>query len=531
MDYVSPSGSLVADEDYIGKTASQAGSKIPPKVPMNTQREIVRAIKAAALTPTNADIAQLAQAISRGIHVNFGAVANVLALQVPGAVVFPALLPGMKFYGFVQIANTGAVNAVVTGFGTGNGTYPVKRPDGTALAAGDLLAGGFVELIVNSAATGFICPNAAGGVLAVIQSQFLITGAVEKTVGSGGGYDFSTLSAATLWASKYLVTQGGSLALSMAAGQHQFVGATTLLNHVNADRITIQGAALLGAPPSYANLIVSGPGSTARSNDAIANLAILRAIYATEIRYSAASGNVTQGGLAVAGRNPTLVNLLITSDATGTQAGGANGLTIDGGAICKNVAVHGFGGAGILIRNSTLTVPSGFALTVSACGAAASGGIDVQQGGQLLYAGAVQTVGCGCPGLHAVGGSVQRVGGAIACAGNALDGASIVTGASFDGQNGVFVKNGGNGVYGYLARVDVSSAQAGGNTGFGLAADNAEVVARGLTFPTSNTAGTIYAVGPSGRVDAQNAAVNGNESPAVNGAGGLSANGGAYIRN
>lgn len=99
-----------------------------------------------------------------------------------------------------------------------------------------------------------------------------------------------------------------------------------------------------------------------------------------------------------------------------------------------------------------------------------------------------------------------------------------------DNDEPTYSKNAVQGVSAdFGASLDVSGAAAGGNGGFGIYSDNATIIAKSVTFPTSNT-GTIGAVGPSGRVDAVGAAVNGTESPAINGAGGLTANGGAYIR-
>jgi len=478
--------------------------------------EVVGAEEASGQTPDHTKLRQLAQAISLGIQVNYGAAANLLAVAIHGTASFAKLLPGMRFYGFVQVANTGAVQAVVSGFGAGNGTYPVVRSDGSALAKGDLVAGGFVELRVNSDATGFVCPTAALSVLNVIQSQFLITAPVTKTIALTGTPDFPTPAAAIAWLGKYLITSTGSVTFQIAAGQ--FVSSVGLgWDHPNINRVTLKGTRTTAAPTG---LMVTGYSSTARANDSAANLTALRAVFQTELRFTLGTG------ITCVSPSPTFQDLLITGDGAGTEATGANGLQLVGGGTLSNVAIHGFAGAGFRADSGQVVVLASTSFLISACGATASGSMAANSGGTVVVNGTIYVAGGGSHGISCLSGTVRRnAGGAVTCAGNALNGANFDNG-KYAGGSGTFNYNGGNGIAGYLSSLDLFFSNAGGNAFYGVSCDDTPAVARNLTFTPANTSGTIAAVGPASQVDALNASTNGTESPAINNVG----NRGASIR-
>ena len=360
----------------------------------------------------------------------------------------------------------------------------------------------------------------SASVLQVVQTQFLITTGVTYTVGSGG--QFADLNAALTFISKYLITYSGSVTLSCLAGQTTYTTPVNF-NHPNADRITVTGGNLASAISATGTFQCTGSSSGQRTTDAAVNLNNLRSQYATELRFT---GGI--GGIISQGKQPAFVNLLITGDGAGTQANGANGLSIYGGATISNVSVHGFGGANIIVRQSFVSVASGKAMTASASGSAASGGIDLQTGGFILYAGLVVTSGNGTHGINEVGGQVEQNGGSFISKGNALNGTNIQDGGSHVGTTGcAYTKNGGHGVYVYMGTASVDSADCGGNALYGIYCDTTKVHAASAAFSSSNGSGTMKADN-GGYIAAVGAASNGTESPAVNTTG---ANGQSYIRN
>ncbi|MGX9981989.1 glycine-rich domain-containing protein [Methylobacterium fujisawaense] len=146
MDYTAPSGSTDPNAGYVGKTASTQGSKVPPRAAEFPQREIVAAEKGAGLTPSNGDLTQLLQAISRGIWLGvLGGTANAPSGVLGGGatpVVIPALLRGMRVRGVAAATATGAVTLSIVGVGGASPVnFPVLRGDGSATRAGDLKQG------------------------------------------------------------------------------------------------------------------------------------------------------------------------------------------------------------------------------------------------------------------------------------------------------------------------------------------------------------------------------------------------------
>lgn len=119
----------------------------------DTETEVLSAAAAAGLIASGTDLTQLAQAISRGIHVGgFTGSANALAAALPNSVVFPSLLPGMKFQGIALATNTGAVTITLAGFVTPPGSLSLLRRDGAAMKAGDVLVGSPFTFVYDGAA-------------------------------------------------------------------------------------------------------------------------------------------------------------------------------------------------------------------------------------------------------------------------------------------------------------------------------------------------------------------------------------------
>ena len=119
----------------------------------DTEAEVLAATAAAGLVASGTDLTQLEQAISRGIYVGgFTGSANALAASLPNSVVFPSLLPGMRFQGIALATNTGAVTLALSGFATPPGTLNLLRRDGLALRPGDVPVGMPFSFVYDGAA-------------------------------------------------------------------------------------------------------------------------------------------------------------------------------------------------------------------------------------------------------------------------------------------------------------------------------------------------------------------------------------------
>ncbi|MRI57741.1 hypothetical protein D8770_28160 [Methylobacterium sp. DB1607] len=125
----------------------------------DTEAEVLAAAAAGGLVASGTDLTQLAQAISRGIYVGgFTGSANALAASLPNSVVFPSLLPGMRFQGIALATNTGAVTLALSGFATPPGTLNLLRRDGLALRPGDVPVGVPFSFVYDGAACRMAVP-------------------------------------------------------------------------------------------------------------------------------------------------------------------------------------------------------------------------------------------------------------------------------------------------------------------------------------------------------------------------------------
>ena len=167
MQYIQPVGpqgpANAYGNDYVDKNAGAgiAGSFLAADMPEHVQIEILNAIAAAGITPAGA-LSQLAQAISKGIYLGAaGGSANALSATIPGSVVFPALVAGMRFSILVSTSNTGAATLDLTGFTSDPAALAIVRPNGAALRQGDLVAGQIAEIIATASGFQLLSPGAA----------------------------------------------------------------------------------------------------------------------------------------------------------------------------------------------------------------------------------------------------------------------------------------------------------------------------------------------------------------------------------
>src|SRR5215475_14846020 len=190
----------------------------------------------------------------------------------------------------------------------------------------------------------------------ILIAQKYITAPIVKKV-HGPGADFVDLYAAFAWLGNYIITPGGYVTFLVAAGRWVYL--TPLeINHPNANKVAVQGGALLGATPSPANISVTGYFSSA---DGTNQIIYLRSVHATELSFQGGgvSGFVINGVGGI-----TLRYLLITGD----QSAPGVGIDMRVDVILDGISIWGFGRNGINVQGCYLYVPTSLSLTVCYCG-------------------------------------------------------------------------------------------------------------------------------------------------------------------
>jgi hypothetical protein len=199
--------------------------------------------------------------------------------------------------------------------------------------------------------------------LQALFAQKYITTPITKTV-HGVGADFTDLNAAFVWLANYIITPTGSVTFMVAPGKWTY--ATTVeVNHPNANRVTIQGGALLGATPQYQNFSTTGYHT---GTDGTNHITYLRSVHATELAFT---GGVT--GFVTTTRGVTLRYLLVSGSQT-IATGPTNfyGISYQGNGLLAYEDVNldgcsfwGFGSVGIQIIGATVSQVSGLSIVSS----------------------------------------------------------------------------------------------------------------------------------------------------------------------
>ncbi len=129
-----------------------AGSIFPAAMAEEPQTEIVNAIIAAGLVPTDNDLTQLTAAIKLLGRIPYvidqGAQNHLVINPTPAITAYGAPLSPLLFAINVSYANTGATDINVSGLGA----VPLTRTTGAALSANDLTVGGIIIVGYNGAA-------------------------------------------------------------------------------------------------------------------------------------------------------------------------------------------------------------------------------------------------------------------------------------------------------------------------------------------------------------------------------------------
>jgi hypothetical protein len=161
MKYVPPYGmESEPDAPYINGDPSvgRMGSIPPAAAFENPMRELVNVITYNGLVPDDGDLAQVAEGV-RSQRANYvedtGSVNNLSVALKPPLGSYSIGLPLR-----VKVLNT---NTGVATINAGAGTVPIKKPTGAAVAAGDLPAGGLIELVYDGSTFQMINFGGAGG--------------------------------------------------------------------------------------------------------------------------------------------------------------------------------------------------------------------------------------------------------------------------------------------------------------------------------------------------------------------------------
>lgn len=196
-----------------------------------------------------------------------------------------------------------------------------------------------------------------------------IRSSITRTVG-GVAPDFVSLADAAAWFESVVCGLNGFVTLQLASGVTTAITAPVVFRSPYLDRLTIQGAAMVGARPVRSDFTVTG---VAQSADRTAQAAMLRARYATEVAFSGANG-----WLGFVGPLPTIKDILFTSNRT-TLSGVAGLVVFNLGGQIDGCAVHGAGGAGFAGRDGLLQI-----LTASSASGCTSSGLALADGAAAL---------------------------------------------------------------------------------------------------------------------------------------------------
>ena len=186
MKYEPPYGVADPNASYInGNPSTGTMGSIPPAASIeNPQREIVNFIGASGLTPTDADLVQLAKAVQNGA-VNFGAdqgTPNQIAITLNPAIA--AYTVGLRIFVKMAYANTTQVVVNVNAIGS----VPLVHTDLTPLVGAELKAGQMLEAIFDGTNFQLLSGGSGGGYIYMTAPRSVY---VNAATGSDTAYDGS----------------------------------------------------------------------------------------------------------------------------------------------------------------------------------------------------------------------------------------------------------------------------------------------------------------------------------------------------
>jgi hypothetical protein len=312
----------------------------------------------------------------------------------------------------------------------------------------------------------------------------------NDTTGNGSlAAPWATPHRAMEYLSAFVIKQGVTVTVSVADGAYTFTTPLNL-NHPNGSQIFINGGTTSGVRPTTSltgGNAVGNTGATLAANDLLLN-----AYYNTRWQFNGCHGLVcTDGG------NVTVNTVLIRGDGSSVWSGiicglynGSSVSVYQGGVINlgSTVAVHNFGGNGVIAQGAGCVNVSGGGLTVTNSG---------QSGLSVIYGGAING------GPNCVSNN------------NNFNGLSVSVNGSIAFQSGIARYNGQYGVVtSYGGSINAPSATASNNGSSGITTQyGGSIEAQGAAASNNGANGIVTSYG--GSIQAQGATVSNNGSTGV----------------
>ena len=216
MQYEAPYGSTDPSSPYInGNPSTGTMGSIPPAASIeNPQRELANFITASQITPDRTDLLQLTKGV-RAQTVNYQPDQGLVnQLQVALNPVLLNYTVGLPLRVMVKYTNTGpaTINA-------GPGVVGIKKPTGAEMSAGDLPAGGIIELVYDG--TNFQMINFGGsgggpGDVYLVDIPYCVdSSSTANTITANFSPAITTLKAGTLFMVKVANTNTGPTTISV----------------------------------------------------------------------------------------------------------------------------------------------------------------------------------------------------------------------------------------------------------------------------------------------------------------------------
>lgn len=187
MLYQPPTGGA-ANDPYVGANPGLGiqGSRVPPKAVEHHQRELIALITAAGLTPSEADLTQVAKAVQSG-KMNYAvATGTANAWIVAPEFAVAVYAAGRVLNVIAPAANTSTtVNVNVSGLGNRR----IKKADGNDPAVGDLISGKCYATIDDGTNIRILgdLPSDVAALKALVNLQSVTNTTRTTTSGSGAG--------------------------------------------------------------------------------------------------------------------------------------------------------------------------------------------------------------------------------------------------------------------------------------------------------------------------------------------------------
>lgn len=350
MLYNPPTGSTDPNASYVSKNvaAGQQGSKLPRMAAEGPQREIVNAIVAAGLTPSNNDLFQLTKAVRSGALNYFRDTGVQNALKITPSPVFLVMGEGQPFRIKTLFAPSGDSSLFVNSLAG----VPIRKSGNNALTGGEWAAGDIIEVEYDGANYQLLGSQGNSSVVATSDVIMNVPG------------QYSSIRAAMLAASLLIVTPTTNVRIKLAPGYDELITAQTAAligNHPYGQRLTIEGSPLSGAFPTYAEV------------DGLSNSQMQSLLLA---RYNNRLLCVQAGGMELhTGFLSALSNVAVIGDGTanpGLLVGSWSSAPGLGALGLINVWVHNFGFDGI--KAELLSAVQCYNVGVTYCGAARGDG-------------------------------------------------------------------------------------------------------------------------------------------------------------